>query len=180
MDGSISVGTLSESVLFIGDGLSGDITIADTDGFEGSIVVNANANADPDRELWSGSVSVATSSGTFNLAPAESQPAKAPFYEVTSSTLVGTVGLVPFNFHPKDSAPTHGVSVVTGAPTSVQIHHYGPVVDADDDLVNTPPVRVFEALLTLPRARATTARRCATPSGPKSPMASPTKCSAAW
>lgn len=148
--GSISIGTFAESVLFIGDGLSGDVAITDTDGFDGAIVINANGNADPDRELWSGSVSVATSSGAFNLAPEESQPERAPFYEVLTSTLVGTVGLAPFNFHPKDSTPTHGVSVVTGAPTSVQIRHYGPVVDGDDDLVNTPPVRVFEALLTLP------------------------------
>lgn len=115
-----------------------------------SIVINANGSVDPDRELWSGTVSFATTGGTIVLDPDGTQPEKAPFYEVITDTLVGTVGLAPFNFHPKDSVPNHGVSVVTGAPTSVQIHHYGPVADGDGNTSTTPPVRVFEALLILP------------------------------
>ncbi len=121
----------------IGGDLDGDISL-EASGLVTHIYVNLN---DDDSE-WLGEVTV----GSTTLGPGESGDNESPYYGVLSSTLGGgAIGLVPFNFHPKDCAPDHGSTYSSGAPTSVEIHHYGPVKDGDGNTSSTPPVRVYEA-----------------------------------
>ncbi|MCL4221290.1 MAG: hypothetical protein KJZ65_07960 [Phycisphaerales bacterium] len=119
------------------DGLSGTITCGSA-GLAAQILVNQqNGSAE-----WSGDVVI----GSTTLGPGETGDYQAPYYGVLSSTLGGgAVGLVPFNFHPKDSAPDHDSVVTTGALSTVQIAHYGPVSVASGN-----GVRVFEGSWAIP------------------------------
>lgn len=140
--GDLAVGGDMAGTITIYDNFSGSIETASA-GLLGQIVINQQDNC----STWTGDVTI----GSVVIGPGESQPYLAPYYEVLSTTLGGgAIGLVPFNFHPKDAAPDHGETILNTAPTRVAIHHYGPVADADDDTETTPPVLVFEAALMAP------------------------------
>ncbi|KAA0214334.1 MAG: hypothetical protein DYG94_07545 [Leptolyngbya sp. PLA3] len=137
VEGSIDLDADLEGSIVIYDGLSGDITVP-SGGLGGQILINQqNGLAE-----WSGDVVV----GSTTLGPGETGDNEAPYYGVLSSTLGGgAVGLVPFNFHPKDSAPDHDSVVTTGAISTVQIAHYGPVsIDSGNG------VRIYEATWAVP------------------------------
>ncbi len=148
LDGAILVGGIldKDGIVVYGDmGPAANITIASdffssitiTGAHEGQIIINAANNS----SLWFGDVSV----DTTVLGPTQVQPFLAPFYEELSSNLGGgAVGLVPFNFHPIDSDPDHDTIVAT-VPSSVQVHHYGPV-----SIGSGTGVRVFEGSVYIP------------------------------
>ncbi|MCE7967632.1 MAG: hypothetical protein DYG94_02675, partial [Leptolyngbya sp. PLA3] len=95
--GSLDVTGDIGGTVTIYDNLSGTIT-CDSAGLAAQILVNQqNGSAE-----WSGDVVV----GSTTLGPGETGDYEAPYYGVLSSTLGGgAVGLVPFMYHAKDSAP---------------------------------------------------------------------------
>jgi hypothetical protein len=136
----------SSSIVFHGE-LAGQIFLDAGNGLEGQIIVNADNAPDPNHSLWSGQVSVWDQGAgqPILLSPNEVQPGTAPFYGEPSVNLGGgAVGLVPFNFHSVDSNPDHD-TVVTAVPSSVQIHHYGPV-----SIGSGTGVKVHEGSITIP------------------------------
>ncbi len=102
---------------------------------DGQIIVNQDLNGSFD---WEGDIQLP---GGIFIGPGQSQPYMAPYYTATSSSLGGgAVGLAPFNFHQRTSAPPLGgardcdpyqeevVVLGTSDPlVSVRINHYGPV-----------------------------------------------------
>ncbi|MBX3322283.1 MAG: hypothetical protein KF757_04760 [Phycisphaeraceae bacterium] len=133
--------------LIVGEEFSGDIIVRDESGLVGQIVINGAATSTPN--LWSGEVSFGPSTPVIVLGPGESQPYKAPYYHILSSELGGgAIGLVPYQFHEKESSPEHDSVVSSAVPTSVTIHHYGPLLD--DGNGGTTPVRIFRAGMALP------------------------------
>ena len=144
---TITGGVESGSIIEIGGSLDGDIQIQEAQGLQGQILINAAiASAPPVEGEWTGSVSVGTGGTQVTIGGSETGDNEAPYYGVLSSTLGGgAIGLVPFNFHPKDSAPDHDSVVTTGAISTVQLAHYGPV-----SVASGKGVRVFEGSWTLP------------------------------
>lgn len=136
----------SSSIIIHGQ-LAGQVFMNTDRGLEGQIIINADNAPDPNHSLWSGQVSVWDQGAgqAFLLSPNEVQPGMAPFYEEPSTNLGGgAVGLVPFNFHPIDSSPDHD-SVATAVPSSVEVHHYGPV-----SIGSGTGVKVYEGSITIP------------------------------
>lgn len=97
---------------------------------------------------WDDEVTIGTTSPVV-LGPGETGDNEAPYYGVLGSSIGGgAVGLVPFMFHAKESAPDHD-AVITAVPTSITIEHYGPVAEGDDQN-SEPPVRIYEASAAFP------------------------------
>ncbi|MBX3321662.1 MAG: hypothetical protein KF757_01590 [Phycisphaeraceae bacterium] len=145
-----------DGTILIGGQLDGLIYVSHPDEereFAGQIIINSNAVSDPDREMWVGEVKIwdPIEEELLTLSPQESQPDLAPKYNRTSVQFGGgAIGLVPFDFHPIDSLPHHN-SVVTGPePETVIIHHYGPIIEDDDEDPDTYPVRVYQSPVQLP------------------------------
>jgi len=91
----------------------------------GQITINALAGVG----LWSGNVTV----DSTVLSP-------KPNYAQTAASLGGgAVGLVPFGTHHESCVPVHGLEKA-GAPASITLQFYGPVMPADNTKM---PVRVY-------------------------------------
>ncbi|KAA0219197.1 MAG: hypothetical protein EDS66_17740, partial [Planctomycetota bacterium] len=98
----------STSTVFIGGALDGQLYLYEDGGIEGQILINGAGASDPSHELWAGSIHVWDEAALefIDLSPDETGDYEAPYYGVLSSTLGGgAVGLVPFMYHAKDSAP---------------------------------------------------------------------------
>ncbi len=134
--------------LIVGEEFSGEIILRDESGLVGQVVINGMATSASN--LWSGEISFGPSTPVIVLKPGATDPAyRAPYYHALSSELGGgAVGLVPYQFHKKESSPEHDSVVTSSVPTSVTIHHYGPLLDDGDG--GTTPVRIFRAGMALP------------------------------
>jgi hypothetical protein len=119
----------NRGAITINGSLEGDILIGAANGLKGQIIIDSDNNGDD----WDGDVIIGASTGTpITIGPSQSQPNDAPYYEMLSSAIgdgaIGAIGLVPFNFHPKDSVPINDATLSTAqAPDHVDIWHYGPV-----------------------------------------------------
>ena len=134
--------------LIVGEEFSGEIILRDESGLVGQVVINGMATSASN--LWSGEISFGPSTPVIVLKPGATDPAyRAPYYHALSSELGGgAVGLVPYQFHEKESSPEHDSVVTSSVPTSVTIHHYGPLLDDGDG--GTTPVRIFRAGMAVP------------------------------
>ncbi|MBX3361111.1 MAG: hypothetical protein KF912_11795 [Phycisphaeraceae bacterium] len=109
--------------------LEGDIFIGAANGLKGQIIIDSDNTGDD----WDGDVIIGAGTvSPITIGPSQSQPNDAPYYEMLSSAIgdgtAGAIGLVPFNFHPKDSSPDNDAFLSTAqAPDYVDIWHYGPV-----------------------------------------------------
>lgn len=117
------------------------IHIREADGLQGQIIVN-QADSTGDWET-NGEVSFGSdpNSPDIEIKPSASGDEEAPFYTLLSDEVGGgAIGLAPFNFHQRTSAPPGGVArdcdpyqeelvvLTTSDPLdSVRINHYGPV-----------------------------------------------------
>ena len=140
------------------------VTIDDADG-DGSITY---------KDYWAGEISIdypgdaavapdpsAPGPGEILIGPAQPHPYKAPFYHALSDELGGgEIGLAPFNFHQRDTAPPAGQTrdcdpfhtelrtlvmlpsgLIQNPIDTVRIRHYGPVY-AIGDVNDGPHFRV--------------------------------------
>ena len=133
--------------------LRGTIEVVEESGFSGQIVINAGSPCSGETffgfPVWEGNVTIRVDDAPVFFGPNVSQPYRAPYYHALSSELGGgAIGLVPYQFHEKESSPEHDSVVSSAVPTSVTIHHYGPLLD--DGNGGTTPVRIFRAGMALP------------------------------
>ena len=113
----ISMDTLAFNLggsLFIGDALGGQVII----------------NQQDDVSTWSGFVWA----NGYEFQESEAQPEQAPHYDVLSDDLGGgAIGLVPFDLHGPDTVAANAGSLSQSsggqAPQSIELHHYGRVLD---------------------------------------------------
>lgn len=114
-DGGVAAGSDSEvggqlpGTVTMGDQLQGPIAIEhDGRGAAGALVGQVVINASDTSHTWDDQVTIGSNSPVIVLGPGQSGDNAAPDDGVGNGSIGGrAVGLVPFGFHRKDSAPNH-------------------------------------------------------------------------
>jgi len=101
----------SGKTIKIAGSMANPITISNSSGLAGQIIINSNAGAG----TWTGSLSVggSTVSGT-------------PYYTATNLG-GGAVGLAPFHYHPNESTPVDDTGIDSSTTDPVRVVWYGPL-----------------------------------------------------
>ena len=113
--------------------LSGAVRIREADGLAGQIILNAANVIDPPGDSWVGSVVVGDDGIVTSelLAPGESQPYEAPYYEKSYLDIGGgAVGVGPYHLHETACFPPHNDPDPEHAVAQGQFLESGPLYDS--------------------------------------------------